>query len=942
MKDIKKIIVLSFVLLFGINSVAQVRDARQRGAQTIVQDALAQLPAETSDDLAVQMKDIAAAAPESAEFLAGMLADSGNGLESKVQYAVDGLVKYAGTPDGAQYRQAVCEGIMAAADRCQDSVDKAFLVSELAIIAGDAQIPFFTELASDPQFASLAVGALTGIDGSDDAIMGMIETDVCSHPLLAYAAGEKALSQAEPYIISWLGALDGDEETDSDATSPADTPDYRTYCHALALCGTASSARILEKASLKDYMLLLERLALQGDAKTALSGARKYVRKGDADIRSAALGVMVLADPAAASKAILASLKDSDREYRCAALNYAAAYAEDEASCAKVAEAFDRLDNDAKTDVLNWAGTCGVQPMTGIVVASIPVPGSETTLSDDAVVAAIEAAGRLGGDTAADALALQLSGKPEFAEAAFKALLSFDGDIETQIVAALDRGGRSASYALDLASVRRMAELSGKVFELLGSDDRDLAASAFRALPGVVTADDVDRVSGLLDTADDPVEVSMLQNALCSALSDLSGDERFNVVSRRMDKAADPVRYYPAVSFSGSPEAVSLLEKEYSSHPDEAFAALLEVDNLAAADVLYGIAAGDASRKDAALDRYVDLVAEYEASPVSKVKKLGMVMSMEPSDAVKNKFLGVLAETPVLSSFVLASEYLDDPATAYAAAGAVKSIFSKTGDEIDYDLLKRSLEKAREIYRATPGADNGYAVDEIDKMISGLQPPAPIFVLPADEAEQGFEVLFDGTDMSHWTGNLEAYSLINHTIYVTADYGAAGNLYTKDEYRDFILRFEFCFERPGVNNGVGIRTPQGVDAAYWGLCECQILDHDDPIYKDLNPYQVHGSAYGIIPAKRVVHKPLGTWNKEEIKVVGYHITVTLNGEVILDGDIREACQGHNVAPDGGTYNPYTVDHRNHPGMFNEKGYISFCGHGPGIRFRNIRILDLSK
>ena len=41
-------------------------------------------------------------------------------------------------------------------------------------------------------------------------------------------------------------------------------------------------------------------------------------------------------------------------------------------------------------------------------------------------------------------------------------------------------------------------------------------------------------------------------------------------------------------------------------------------------------------------------------------------------------------------------------------------------------------------------------------------------------------------------------------------------------------------------------------------------------------------------------------------------------------------------PDGSDYNPYTVDHRNHPGMFNEKGYISLCGHGPGIRFRNMR------
>ena len=68
--------------------------------------------------------------------------------------------------------------------------------------------------------------------------------------------------------------------------------------------------------------------------------------------------------------------------------------------------------------------------------------------------------------------------------------------------------------------------------------------------------------------------------------------------------------------------------------------------------------------------------------------------------------------------------------------------------------------------------------------------------------------------------------------------------------------------------------------------------------------------------------------------------MTVNGEVIVDGDIREACQGHNVAPDGSDVNPYTVDHHNHPGMFNEKGYIGFLGHGPGVKFRNVRVLEL--
>ena len=144
-----------------------------------------------------------------------------------------------------------------------------------------------------------------------------------------------------------------------------------------------------------------------------------------------------------------------------------------------------------------------------------------------------------------------------------------------------------------------------------------------------------------------------------------------------------------------------------------------------------------------------------------------------------------------------------------------------------------------------------------------------------------------------------------------------------------------------MNNGVGIRTPEGVDAAYEGM-EIQILHHDSPIYKGLREYQVNGSVYGIIPAKRQVSPELGTWNTYEVQAIGDNIKVTVNGEVIVDGNIREACQGHNVAPDGGTRNEYTVDHKNHPGLFNKSGHIGFLGHGAGVKFRNIRIKDLSQ
>jgi len=220
-------------------------------------------------------------------------------------------------------------------------------------------------------------------------------------------------------------------------------------------------------------------------------------------------------------------------------------------------------------------------------------------------------------------------------------------------------------------------------------------------------------------------------------------------------------------------------------------------------------------------------------------------------------------------------------------------------------------------------------------------PSTPIFTLSPEESKAGFEILFDGRNLDKWQGNLTDYVPLDGNIYVSAKYGGKGNLYTKKMYSDFIYRFDFCFDEPGVNNGIGIRTNIGTDAAYDGM-EIQVLDHDDPIYKGLRDYQRHGSVYGIIVPKHIIFDKVGTWYSEEIRAVGDHITVTVNGDVVVDGNIREACQGHNVAPDGGKVNPFTVDHKNHPGLFNKEGYISFCGHGVGVKFRNVRILDLSK
>ena len=197
--------------------------------------------------------------------------------------------------------------------------------------------------------------------------------------------------------------------------------------------------------------------------------------------------------------------------------------------------------------------------------------------------------------------------------------------------------------------------------------------------------------------------------------------------------------------------------------------------------------------------------------------------------------------------------------------------------------------------------------------------------LTEQEEADGFDLLFNGKDLTGWQGNTKGYVVKDGTIVVEPELGG-GNLYTAKEYGDFIMRFEFKLT-PGANNGLGIRTPLNVNAAYEGM-ELQILDNTADKYNNLKPYQFHGSIYGVVPAKVGYLKPVGDWNYEEVIAKGKQITVKLNGTTIVDADIEKAST------------PKTMDGNEHPGLKRDKGFIAFCGHGDKLAFRNLRIKSL--
>lgn len=200
--------------------------------------------------------------------------------------------------------------------------------------------------------------------------------------------------------------------------------------------------------------------------------------------------------------------------------------------------------------------------------------------------------------------------------------------------------------------------------------------------------------------------------------------------------------------------------------------------------------------------------------------------------------------------------------------------------------------------------------------------------IPAHEAsvmlaEPGFKPIFNGSNLDGWEGPVGNYEVKDGAIVCKPNSG--GTIYYHQDLSDFVARFEFQLP-PGGNNGLAIRYPGSGDAAYGGMCELQVLDDTAEKYARLDERQYHGSAYGMVAAKRGFQRPVGEWNFQEVTVRGSTIKVVLNGSTILDTDLSTVTEYMANSP--------------HPGKDLESGFFGFAGHGDPVAFRNVRIKAL--
>jgi len=209
------------------------------------------------------------------------------------------------------------------------------------------------------------------------------------------------------------------------------------------------------------------------------------------------------------------------------------------------------------------------------------------------------------------------------------------------------------------------------------------------------------------------------------------------------------------------------------------------------------------------------------------------------------------------------------------------------------------------------------------------------------EKEQGFELLFNGKDMSNWkvasSGEAvkKGWEVINSELVVNAnkEVKGDGDIITKKEYGPFELKFDFKLTE-GANNG--IKYGIGNNGPNLGL-EYQILD--DEKHPDAKQGVVGNrtlaSLYDLIPANKEPRfvKKIGEWNQGRIVIFPDNtVQHWLNGRKVV-----EYKRGDNIYKALVARSKYAA---NKDFGMAPKGPILLTDHHDQVFFRSIKIREL--
>jgi len=936
---IKKIFfVLIAAVVLQFNGFAQDKTTDQRTVTTRIADLLAQLPARDTKQFNGNMEEISQLGVEGYATLISGLTAPGKGNNALIEYVASGFSGYVSQPGKQAWKKMSETAYLKALDRLTDKQNKSFIISQLELTGSDAAVGVLSQYLADADLA-------------DPASRALVKVNSISARRALLSGLSKATGAARLSVIAALG--DGKDRTAAQSiaalANSTDANLVKTVLYALSQIADPSSEPILAAAAEKSgfkyentnavaaYLYYAEQLMKDGQKEQANKIAKNILQKTTGDdqvhVRTAALKIVSDFSPTQSDEYLLAAMNDKQFNYRAAALKLALPHLTPERADLWVKK-IAKTDSTTQVAILNMLGES--QSKTAFPAILKLLKHKDQSVRP----AAIRAAGQIGQEASLDPL-LKIIAKADSTDitAVSNALLRIKGGgVTAKIAAFIPKAKPEVQVALVniLAAKAAHTELP-IIYSLLKNKELQVKQAALTALKQTVTSENISQLFILLSETSDQAELLKVQEAIIAALkSSPDSGQQVDAVLKQMAAAPESKKplFYKILASLGGNKSLKAVSEAFNTGNEDTKKAAIEAlsswtDALAITELIkISRDPAQAVYADKALNGYLNLVRVTKYQPEQRLKLLSEAMSVTKVPSQQKQILKDLEQAKCFDALLFAGDYLDDPALQQVAANTVMGIAladkSYRGTQVR-ELVEKTI-------NAIKGADSEYQKEALRLYLSEM-PPRVIskpFVLSAQEKKEGYKVLFDGSNMDSWMGNTTDYILEDGNIAIRPrpGKGSGGNLFTKEEFSDFIFRFEFQLT-PGANNGLGIRAPLTEDAAYTGI-ELQILDNEAPIYKDLHVYQYHGSVYGTIPAKRGFLKPVGEWNYQEVIVNGPKIKVILNGTLILDADITEARK--NGAADG----------KKHPGLLRDSGHIGFLGHGSPLQFRNIRVRDLNK
>jgi HEAT repeat protein len=907
------ICVLIASLLGGCSSTKPEAFHASPAASFPLQELLSRLPARDASEARMVSALMLESAPENVARLCAQLDTTKPGNDAQLRYALSGLTSYATMPGHQAERGSYVIALNSALGRMHTPPSKAFVIQQLQAAGGQESVETLSPYLRDAALCESAAQALLSIRTPEVAgkmLEAVRQVDGARRLTLVKALGELQTRDIVPDLMKW---------------AKEDDPSLReASLEALAAIGDPHSNDLMQTPQLR--LTYARSLAKAGNRDLSERICQAILSsKTSPDARPAALYQLASLRGDSIYADLYADARDLDPVFSATALDLAAKLKPGSESASKGwQDVLRQATPEQQADVVKMLGRRTDAASLAIVYGALKDQQPVVR------IAAVEAATRLGGGDAIDAMMslLERTDRADEIAAVRNVLVSLS---PKQTIPALVRTLPSATAPAQVMLLQYSAGCgnlvpSSGILALVRHESPAVRQAAIKTLEAVAGPDDMPNLVQSYLAARGDADANAMRRTIAAVAGRTPAESRANAILGVLDTAAstNKAALLRALGRVSGQKSLAVLSRNTASKDpsikDAALRALAEWPDMQAFDTLLAVAKSKQplNYKVLAVRACLRIVDDAHLPSGRAARLLEKVVAAAPRVEEKRMALASLGNTSSTEAVRIASGYLGDDSVGLDAALAIQKIAAEDEAVTPHtpaypDIIKMFVEK-----NASSRVRNQFK--EYREAHSGLNTPP-----------EGFTALFNGKDLTGWKGLvadpparskmtsaelakaqtvadsvMKVQWIVDDGVLMFTGEGYA-NICTAKDYTNFEMLVDWKIEKEG-DSGIYLRGSPQVqiwDPAMWPEGSGGLYNNQK------NPRS---------PLQKA-DKPVGQWNTFRIRMVGDRVTVYLNDVLVVDNVILE--------------NYWEREKPIYP-----TGQIELQAHSSQLYFRNIFIREL--